>query len=197
MNDFNPKALESDLGLEGYGAVIMVIDNEDKIHSHYLPFSQVREFYGIIHRGTFNGMRIVEGARSIKPTSRRTLDVMKDGCTRRAAVVGYIKKEAEFPAPLDVLYRHRGNLWRRARNGEDLLKDYDVKDFKSRNLFIPAARHFTISLADRSEFAFGLHPDVVVIDKKDGVRRTIQQGLEYQGLPPHYYSKLRQCLQTL
>jgi hypothetical protein len=142
-------------------------------------------------------MTVVEGAHSIRPTSRCALDVMKDGRSRRTAVIGYVKHEAEFPAPLDVLYRHKGNIWRRARYGEDLLLDYDIKDFQSRGLFVAPARRFTISLADRSEFAFGLHPEVVVVDREDGIRRTIQQGLEYQGLPPRYYTKLRNYLQAL
>jgi hypothetical protein len=197
MSNLNPKALESDLGLEGYGAVVVVASEDGETRSHYLPFSQVREFYGIIHRGSFNGLTVVEGARSIKPTSRRALDMMKDGRTRRATVIGYVKKEPEFPAPLDALYRHKGSIWRRARGGKVSRLEHDIKAFESSGLFIPSVRRFTISLADRSEFAFGLHPEVVVVDSEEGIRRTIQHGLEYQGLPPRYYSKLREYLQVL
>ncbi|MGD8310808.1 MAG: hypothetical protein PVG98_15335 [Chromatiales bacterium] len=197
MRELRPKELEADLGLEGYGAVVVVAQADGATRSHYLPFSQANEFNGIVRRGMFNGMPVVEGARSIEPTNRRALDLMKGGRSCRTVIIGYVKKEPDFPTPLDVLYRHEGSIWRRARGGKSARLDQDVEELKALGLFVPAARRFTISLEDRCEFAFGLFPEVVVVDCEEGIKRTIRHGLEFTGLPPHYYAKLREYLQAL
>jgi hypothetical protein len=197
MRELSAKDLESDLGLEGYGAVVVVAERDGATRSHYLPFSQANEFNGIVRRGMFNGMAVVEGARSIEPTSRRALDLMKGGRTHRTVVIGYVKKEPDFPAPLDVLYRREGRIWRRARGGREARLDQDVAELEAMGLFVPSVRGFTISLTDRREFAFGLFPEVVVVDSEEGIKRTIRHGLEFSGLPPHYYAKLREYLRVL
>jgi hypothetical protein len=197
MSELNPKTLETDLGLEGYGAVVVVAVDDGETRSYYLPFAQANEFNGIIQCGQFNGMPVVEGARSLEATSRRTLDMMKNGRTRRTAIIGYVKEEPEFPAPLDVLYRHKGSIWRRSRGGKSARLDHDVEAFKATGQFVPSHRRFTISVADTSEYAFGLHPEVVIVDSDEGIRRTIRQSLEYDGLPSRYHSKLRAYLQSL
>ena len=197
MKQRSAKELETDLGLEGYGAVVVVAEADGATRSHYLPFSQANEFDGIVRRGMFNGMPVVEGARSMEPTSRRALDLMKGGRTCRTVIIGYVRKEPDFPAPLDVLYRHGGRIWRRARGGQVARLDQEVDELKAMGLFIPASRGFTISLTDRREFAFGLFPEVVVVDSEEGVKRTIRHGLEFTGLPPHYYPRLREYLEVL
>jgi len=197
MNKRTPKELENDLGLDGYGAVIVVAEEDGSISSHYLPFSQANEFNGILKQGVYKDLPIIEGARSTRPTNRRTLDMMKHGRSVRKTIIGYVKKEPEFPALLDVLYKHKGHIWRRSHDGNTTQLKEGLEPLKQRNLFIPSHQRFTISLTDRREFAFGLLPEVVVVDRKPGIRRTIRQGLEYDGLPPTYYSKLREYLQKL
>jgi len=195
--DISPGELEEELGLEGYGAVIVVAEEDGSTTSHYLPFAQANELNGILHHGTYKDMPVIEGARSTRPTSRRSLDLMKNGSTARKTIIGYVKNEPEFPALLDVLYKHKGQIWRRCHEGKITCMTEGIEPLKQKGMFIPSYRHFTISLTDRREFAFGLLPEVVVVDRKPGIRRTIRQGLEYDGLPPGYYNKLREYLDKL
>jgi len=197
MHELSPQDLENELSLEGYGAVIVVTEDDGSTSSHYLPFSQANELNGILRRGTYKDMPVIGGARSTRPTDRRSLDMMKSRSSTRKAIIGYVKNEPEFPAPLDVLYKHRGRIWRRSREGEISCVIDGIEPLKQKGLFIPSYRRFTINLADPHEFAFGLLPEVVVVDSKPGILRTIRQGLEYDGLPPGYYSKLRAYLHSL
>jgi hypothetical protein len=197
MDELSPQDLENDLALEGYGAVIVVAEDDGSTTSHYLPFSQANELSGILRRGTYKDMPVIGGARSTGPTDRRSLDLMKNRSSTRKIILGYVKNEPEFPAPLDVLYKHRGRIWRRDREGRITCIPGGVEALKQQGLFIPSYRRFTINLADRHEFAFGLLPEIVVVDRKPGILRTIRQGLEYDGLPPAYYSKLRAYLHSL
>lgn len=193
----NADELEQDLGLEGYGAVIVARDSVGRLTDWYLPFYQANELIGIVKRGTFRGMEVVEAARSTEPTTRRALDMMKGGRTHRTAILGYMRIEPDLPAPLDVIYRHRGRIWRRSRGGRVAGLGLDLDSVRRDPGFLPSPRRLTISLADSRELAFALSPGLVVVDRPEGVKRTIRHGLELGGIPARYRPGLESYLQRL
>ena len=176
---------------------MVVQDSAGRPADCYLPFSQANELLGIIRRGTFKGMKGLEGARSTGPTTRRALDMMKGSRTHRTAILGYLRVEPDLPGPLDVIYRHRGRLWRRTRSGRVSSLDGDLETLSADPLFLPCTRALTISLTDPRELAFAFCPDLIVVDRPEGVKRTIRHGLELGGLPARYYPRLREYLGRL